>query len=116
MGLAFKDNTDDIRESAAIDIVKALQKAGARVKVYDPEAMVNAKCVLHNKTVFCESVYAALENSQALIVATEWPIFAELNWAKVRLLMKKPLIIDGKNLIDSKAVEKLKFKYIRVGK
>ena len=116
LGLAFKDNTDDIRESAAIDIVKALQKAGARVKVYDPEAMVNAKCVLHNKTVFCESVYAALENSQALIVATEWPIFAELNWAKVRLLMKKPLIIDGKNLIDSKAVEKLKFKYIRVGK
>src|SRR3989344_5141725 len=62
LGLAFKDNTDDIRESAAIDIVKALQKAGARVKVHDPEAMVNAKCVLHNKTVFCESVYAALEN------------------------------------------------------
>ncbi len=116
LGLAFKDNTDDIRESAAIDIIKALQNAGAKVKVYDPEAMVNAKCVLHKKTVFCETPYAALENSQAMIIATEWPIFADLNWTKVRLLMKKPLIIDGKNLVDQKVVEKLKFKYIRVGK
>lgn len=116
LGLAFKDNTDDIRESAAIDIVKALQKAGAKVKVYDPEAMVNAKCVLHKKTVFCESPYSALENSQAMIIASEWPIFANLNWSRVRLLMKKRIIFDGKNIIDKKKVEKLGFKCYLVGK
>ena len=116
LGLAFKDNTDDIRESAAIDIIKALQKAGAKVKVYDPEAMINAKCVLHKKTIFCESPYAALENSQAMIIATEWPIFAELGWNRVRILMKKRLIFDGKNIVDKKKVEKLGFKYYSVGK
>ena len=116
LGLAFKDNTDDIRESAAIDIVKSLQTAGARVKVYDPEAMAGARCILHRKTIFCDSPYSALTGSEAMIVATEWPIFADLNWARVKSLMKKPLIIDGKNIIDSKTVEKLKFKYLRVGR
>ncbi|MBU1131445.1 UDP-glucose/GDP-mannose dehydrogenase family protein [Patescibacteria group bacterium] len=116
LGLAFKDNTDDIRESAAIDIVKILQKAGAKVKVYDPEAMVNAKCLLHKKTVFCESPYAALEGSQAMIIATEWPIFADLSWNRVRVLMKKPVIFDGKNIVDDKKVRKLGFKYYPVGR
>lgn len=115
LGLAFKDNTDDIRESAAIDIVRVLQQAGAKVKVYDPEAMVNAKCVLHKKTVFCESPYAALENSQAMIVATEWPIFGDLSWDRVRVLMKRPIIFDGKNLINKERVKKLGFKYYPIG-
>lgn len=116
LGLAFKDNTDDIRESAALDIVRALKKAGARVKVYDPEAMVNAKCELGKNAVFCDSPYSALEKSSALIIATEWPIFADLNWSKVRVLMKQPFIFDGKNMIDQKKIAKLKFKYFAVGK
>jgi len=116
LGLAFKDNTDDIRESAAIDVAKSLQKAGARVKVYDPEAMINAKCVLHKKTIFCDSPYSALEGSQAMIIATEWPIFADLNWDRVKVLMKKRIIFDGKNLVDKEKAIKAGFKYYPIGK
>jgi len=116
LGLAFKDNTDDIRESAALDIVKALKKAGARVKVYDPEAMVNAKCALGKNAIFCDSPYSALEKSSALIIATEWPIFGDLNWSKVRVLMKQPFIFDGKNMIDRQKIAKFRFKYFAVGK
>jgi len=116
LGLAFKDNTDDIRESAAIDIVTALNKAGARVKVYDPEAMFNAKCVLHKSVIFCDSAEEVLKNASAMVVATEWPIFTQFNWSKVKLLMKEPIIFDGRNILDRGSLEKLKFKYYGVGK
>ena len=116
LGLAFKDNTDDIRESAAIDIVRALEKAGATIKTYDPEAMATAKRVLSRKTDFCDSAYAAAAKADALVIATEWPAFAGLNWAKVKQLMKGKIIFDGKNLLDQAKVEKLGFKYFSVGK
>lgn len=116
LGLAFKDNTDDIRESAAIDIIKALIKAGARVKVYDPQAMVNAKKVLANSVAFCSSPEEAAAQSIALIIVTEWPEFAKLDWQKIKNLMKNPVIFDGKNLLDKNKMNKLKFKYYSVGR
>jgi len=116
LGLAFKDNTDDIRESAALDIVKALQSFGAKVKVYDPQAMANAKLVLPKKTIFCLGPYAAVENSQAVVIATEWPAFADLNWPRIKKSMKGRTIFDGKNLLNREIIKKIGFQYIAMGR
>ena len=116
LGLAFKDSTDDIRESAAIDIVKWLSQAGAKVKVYDPQAGANAARKLKNLVQFCNNPYLALTASELLIIATEWPMFKDLNWLKVKKLMKKRNIIDGKNLLDVDKIKKLGFKYVGIGR
>lgn len=116
LGLAFKSQTDDIRESKAITLIKDLVKAGAQVRAYDPQAMPNAKMILPKDVIFCASPYQTLTGADALIVLTEWPIFQKLNWLKVKRLMKKPIIFDGKNLLNKGLLEKLKFKYQGVGK
>ena len=116
LGLAFKDNTDDIRESAAIDLAKYLVKAGASVKAYDAKAAVNAKKVLGNKVVFAGSAYEAVKNVDAAIIATEWPEFAKLDWTRVKKLMKQPIIFDGKNLLDPEKMKRSKFDYYSVGR
>jgi len=116
LGLAFKDSTDDIRESAAIDIIKWLNQAGAVVKAYDPEAVGNAQSILKNKAKFCDTPYEAVAQSQLLIVATEWPQFKNLDWTRVKRLMKQKNIIDGKNILDRTKMEKLGFKYIGIGR
>ena len=116
LGLAFKDNTDDIRESAAIDLAKYLVKAGASVKAYDAKAALNAKKVLGNKVVFAGSAYEAVKNVDAAIIATEWPEFAKLDWTRVKKLMKQPIIFDGKNLLDPEKMKRSKFDYYSVGR
>lgn len=115
LGLSFKPNTDDIRNAPAIDLIKALQAEGARVKAYDPKALKKSRAVLKCVDT-CLSAYDAAKGSDCLLVATEWDEFKELDFARIKKLMKRPLIIDGRNIYDAKALEKLGFTYISIGR
>ena len=115
LGLSFKPDTDDIRESPSIEIIKALQAEGARIKAYDPQAMAKAKEV--SKDIqYCQSPYEVCENSEALVILTDWEEFKKLDLKRVKGLLKNPLIIDGRNIFDPQEVEKMGFKYIGVGR
>lgn len=116
LGLAFKENTDDVRDSAAVDIVKRLQRLGAEIKTFDPEAMENAKMMLNSRIKFYDSPYEAVKNSELLVIATEWEQFKKLDWKKIKSLLNKPIIVDGRNLLDPIKMEKLGFRYIGVGR
>jgi UDPglucose 6-dehydrogenase len=114
LGLSFKPDTDDIRNAPSLDIIKALQEEGARVKVYDPQAMKKAKEVLE-KVKFCKDPYEACKGSDCLLIVTEWNEFKELDFVKAKRLLKRPLIIDGRNIYEPGSLEKLGFTYIGVG-
>ncbi|NQU99818.1 MAG: UDP-glucose/GDP-mannose dehydrogenase family protein [Parcubacteria group bacterium] len=117
LGLAFKKDTDDIRESAAIDIIKMLSDIGARITTYDAKAAENSKKILKNKNVeFCKNPYEAVKKAEALIIATDWTEFQKLNYKKIKKLMKRPNIIDGRNILDPEKMKKLGFKYSGVGR
>jgi len=116
LGLAFKDNTDDIRDSAAIDIVKRLQKLGAKIRTFDPKAMENAKKILNSRVKFCQSPYEAVKNANLVTIATEWSQFKKINWKKIKNLLKKPIVVDGRNLLDPAKMKKLGFRYVGVGR
>jgi UDPglucose 6-dehydrogenase len=115
LGLAFKPNTDDIREAVAIDIIQALLEKGCRIKAYDPVAVKNAKKVLKSVS-FAENAYETAENSECLVVLTEWNEFKELDMKKIKGLMKKPMIVDGRNIYDPAQMRKLGFEYTGVGR
>lgn len=116
LGLAFKDHTDDIRESAAIDVIQLLKQAGASITAYDPIAMENARAVVNSDVEFASSVDEAVRGADAVIIATEWPQFRRIDWKKVRRLVRKPYLFDGKNLLDRSTMERLSFRYYAVGK
>lgn len=115
LGLSFKPNTDDIRSAPSIDIIDALQKEGAKIKVYDPQAMENAKGVLNGVT-YCKDSYETADGSDALVILTEWDEFREIDLDKVRHLLTHPIIIDGRNMFDSKQMEARGFVYKSVGR
>jgi len=115
LGLAFKPNTDDLRNSPSIDLINALKKEGAQIKVYDPKAMEKAKNILKEVT-YCNDPYQAAKNADCLIVATEWNEFKELNFTKVKKLLKRPLIVDARNVYDAKLLKSTGFTYIGVGR
>lgn len=117
LGLAFKENTDDIRDSVAIEIVKILRGLGAYIKVYDPQAMYNAKKALGEVSIkYCLDKYEVMEDSDALLILTEWKEFANIEFDKVSSLLKTNVIFDGRNLLDRKKVESFGFTYFAVGK
>ncbi len=115
LGLSFKPNTDDIRSAPSIDIINSLLGGGAKVKVYDPQAMKKAHLTIKDVT-FCKDLYEAARNSDALIIVTEWHEFEVMDLARIKKLMKNPLIIDGRNIFDPKRMRKLGFKYISIGR
>ena len=116
-GLTFKNNTDDIRSSVAIDLVEALVAEGAHVTAYDPKGMENAKELpLAAKIKFADSALAAVEGAEALIVATEWPEFRQQDFAEVKLRMIAPMIFDGRNLLDPATMKDLGFTYRGIGR
>jgi UDPglucose 6-dehydrogenase len=115
LGLAFKANTDDIRESQPIDIIRMLQADGAHIKAYDPVAMKNAAQLLQNVKL-CEDAYETASGCDALILATEWNEFKNLDLVRVHRLMQSPVIIDGRNLYDPDLMNKLGFTYRGVGR
>jgi UDPglucose 6-dehydrogenase len=115
-GLAFKPNTDDIREAPALYMIDALLNSGATITAFDPEAMPNVKQVVGDKIQYAESQYEALEGADALLIATEWNEFRTPDFNKIGQLLKNKTIFDGRNLFDIAAMEKLGYHYESVGR
>jgi len=115
-GLAFKANTDDIRESASMEIIKMFFEKGAKIKVYDPIAMTNAKKELAGKVVFCEDLYEVANKSNLLFIATEWDEFKKADLSEVKKLLKEPKIIDGRNIFSPLKMKEAGFDYWSVGR
>ncbi|MFL5810212.1 MAG: UDP-glucose dehydrogenase family protein, partial [Flavisolibacter sp.] len=115
-GLAFKPNTDDIREAPALEIINTLLEAGATVAAFDPEAMNNVKTIFADKISFTETQYECLENADALIIATEWNEFRTPDFDKMMTLLKDPVIFDGRNVFDVQSMEKKGFHYESIGR
>lgn len=115
-GLAFKPETDDIREAPALDIIEALLKAGAKVTAFDPEAMNNVKKKLGDTVAFADNMYDALNGTDALIICTEWSIFRTPDLQKIKDKLKNPVIFDGRNLYDVGEMKKEGFDYFSIGR
>jgi UDPglucose 6-dehydrogenase len=115
LGLAFKPNTDDMRDAPAIDISKTLIEAGAKVRAYDPVAMHVAKPILPNVEMFDEP-YKMSDGCDALMVVTEWNEFKQLDLEKIKGLLKSPIIYDGRNIYDPKLMKEMGFNYRAVGR
>lgn len=115
-GLAFKPNTDDIREAPALYMIDALIEAGATVTAFDPEAMNNVKTLIGNKISFATNMYEALQNADALIIATEWNEFRTPEFDRIASTLKQKAIFDGRNLFKVQALEDLGFHYESVGR
>ncbi|HZO85058.1 MAG TPA: UDP-glucose/GDP-mannose dehydrogenase family protein, partial [Verrucomicrobiae bacterium] len=115
LGLAFKQNTDDVRLSPAIDLCHRLQKEGANLRVHDPKAMEKAKAVLKD-VEYVENMNDVAEGCDALVIATEWPQFKKLNIDKARKVLTHPILFDGRNLFDPAEMEQLGFIYKSIGR
>jgi UDPglucose 6-dehydrogenase len=115
LGLAFKPHTDDMREASSLVLASRLQGEGARVSAYDPVAEGRARELLTN-VEFADSAEAALEGADAGILVTEWPEFAELDWASLAARMATPLIVDGRNFLDPRALREAGFAYEGIGR
>jgi UDPglucose 6-dehydrogenase len=115
LGLAFKQNTDDVRLSPAIDLCHRLQKEGAKLRVHDPKAMEKAKAVLKD-VEYVENMNDVAEGCDALVIATEWPQFKKLNIDKARKVLTHPILFDGRNLFDPAEMEQLGFIYKSIGR
>ena len=115
-GLAFKPETDDVREAPAIYLIEKLLNKGASLSVYDPEAMPNIKKQFGETLNYCNSMYEALENADALIICTEWSIFRTPDFNKVKQLLKQSIIFDGRNLYDVEEIKKEGFIYTSIGR
>jgi len=116
LGLSFKPNTDDIRNAPSIEIIEALHEEGARVKVYDPSSMDKAAPLLGKKAKFCRDPYEACKASDCLLIITEWDEFKELDFSRVKKLLRRPLVIDGRNIYEPERMKKLGFTYAGIGR
>ena len=115
-GLAFKAETDDMRESPAIPLVEGLLAAGAGVRVHDPKAEDSARAIFGDRVVYAADPYAALADADALIVVTEWLVYRTPDFSRMRRAMRRPLIIDGRNLYAPERVRELGFEYEGIGR
>ncbi len=115
-GLAFKPDTDDIREAPALYVIDELVKAGATVTAFDPEAMPNVKKVMGDKCSFANDEYEALKGADALVIATEWALFRTPDFKRVGELLREKVIFDGRNLYELDEMEKQGFTYMSVGR
>lgn len=115
LGLSFKPNTDDMRFAPSLDIIGYLKKEGAIIKAYDPKAMKKAKAIMPD-IIYCNSPYEVCLNSECLALLTEWDEFKQLDWEKVKSLLKLPIVVDGRNILDPKQMVKLGFIYRGVGR
>lgn len=115
-GLAFKPDTDDIREASALYMIKALKDAGAKIVAYDPEAMNNVRNEVGDSVTFVENQYDALENSDALLIATEWKTFRNPDFDKMKNMLKNQIIFDGRNIYDIEDMKSQGFYYNSIGR
>lgn len=115
-GLSFKPKTDDMREAPSIAVMEMLLEKGARVAAYDPEAMANAQKIFGSRIQYCRNNYEALEGADALAILTEWSVFRNPDFGRMKGLLKTPLIFDGRNLYDLQEMKQLGFHYFCVGR
>ncbi len=115
LGLAFKPNTDDMRSAPSLDIIAALKREGATVKVYDPQSMKVARKLLKG-VKFCKDPYEVARDSDALVFVTEWDEFSNLKLDRIRKLMTHPIVIDGRNIFDPEKMEEKGFVYKSIGR
>ena len=115
LGLAYKPNTDDVRESPAVALIARLLQEGAHVRAYDPAAESNARRLLPDVT-YCPDPYDAAQGSDAVLILTDWEEFRTLNFARLRDALRRPILIDGRNMLDPQAVRSLGFRYTAMGR
>jgi UDPglucose 6-dehydrogenase len=117
LGFAFKPNTDDLRDAPALDIARQLLRQGARVTATDPVALDNARRLYSDLGVFFYPAHLeALKGADAIVLVTEWPEYARLNWAQIKPILNYPLILDGRNFLDRHELQRLGYRYIGVGR
>ena len=116
LGLAFKPNTNSVAGSSSLRVVQTLLQKGARVRAYDPVAIPEAQLVLNGTVKYCETPYATAEGADALVVGTGWPEFRTLDFDKIKHLLKRPVIVDTKNLLDSVRLRAMGFEYVGLGR
>lgn len=114
-GLSFKPQTDDMREAPSIEIIQALIQAGAEVRAYDPVSIKEAKKHIPHEVVYTDDEYTALEGAEALMLLTEWREFRLPDWDRVKELMRRPLILDGRNIYNARELEAYGFTYHCIG-
>jgi UDPglucose 6-dehydrogenase len=115
LGLAFKPNTDDMREAASVDIIKVLVERGAHIRAYDPVAMEVAEQLMP-EAVYCATAYDVAKSADALLIVTEWNEFKQLDFEKLKRLMRQPIVLDGRNVYEPADVEAMGFTYRGVGR
>ena len=118
-GLAFKPGTDDIREAPSVKIIKSVLAEGAALRLHDPQATLNMKGEVppqEGNITYCSSPYEAAEGAHAILLLTEWEEYAALDWGRLRDVMEIPLIVDGRNLLDPKVMQKAGFEYVSMGR
>ncbi|MFA6524962.1 MAG: UDP-glucose/GDP-mannose dehydrogenase family protein [Patescibacteria group bacterium] len=115
-GLAFKPHTDDMRESISIVVIDKLLQEGVKVKAFDPVAQEEAQKIFKNKITYCEDVWDAVKNVDALIILTEWPEFKEIDLFKLKKIMDKPYIMDARNIFTLEEMEEKGFHYLSIGR
>jgi UDPglucose 6-dehydrogenase len=115
LGLAFKPETDDMRDSPAIAIIKGLQERGAKIRAYDPQAMENCRSIFEDVT-YCDDAYTTAEGADALVIATEWNEFRALKLARIRKALRQPIVIDLRNVYDPARMKAEGFNYTSVGR
>jgi len=115
-GLSFKPETDDMREAPSLTLIESLVNAGAKIKVYDPVAVEEAKRRLSYPITFCKDKYEATLDADALILVTEWTEFRMPDWRVVKKNMRQPLVIDGRNIYDKKEMDENDIQYLCIGR
>ncbi len=119
LGLAFKPETDDIREAPSIRVIRELRREGARLRLYDPQAMENMKRLFpeeENRIAYCSSAVEAAQGANALVILTEWEEFSRLDFREIKKVVANPIIIDGRNVLPGPTVKKLGFEYYSIGR
>jgi len=115
-GLAFKADTDDMRESPSIDIINHFVKMGASVRAFDPVAMEKAKDIFKNKITYCKDMYQAVDGADTLVIITDWNQFKAVDLKKLKKLLKKPVVVDGRNMFNPLKMKELGFDYSSIGR
>ena len=115
LGLSFKPNTDDIRDAPALEIIHMLENEGATIKAYDPQGAENARTMIP-RVILCETPYKVAEGADALVVATEWNEFKQLDFARIKEVMRHPVLIDGRNIWDPDQMIEKGFDYFGIGR
>ena len=116
LGLAFKPETDDLRNAPSLAMINILRQHGAKIKVYDPEAMDKAKLILKKTVKFCRDAYEVAKDSDCLLLVTEWNEFKDLDFKKIKKTMRQPVLVDGRNIYNPAEMKKLGFTYAGIGR